>query len=176
MRTAEITTAGLLALMSLYFMWMAGAPPAWNPDVPRFANIGFIEGEGPGSGFWPFWLSAVMFLCCLWIGWNWYRRVSPPSRETGPFLDGHSWRMAILVGGGVLAFLGLIHVLGFYGAIFVFMCYYMLVIGRHRVWVTGLIATGLPVVSFFFFDVAMRIVLPKGYLEPLFVPLYAIFL
>ncbi len=38
------------------------------------------------------------------------------------------------------------------------------------------IAIGLPVVLFFFFDVAMRIVLPKGYLEPLFIPLYDIFL
>jgi len=34
----------------------------------------------------------------------------------------------------------------------------------------------MPIVSFFFFDIAMRIVLPKGYLEPLFIPLYDIFL
>jgi len=38
------------------------------------------------------------------------------------------------------------------------------------------IALGAPVATFFFFDVAMRIVLPKGYLEPLFIPLYDIFL
>ena len=176
MRTAEMTTAGLLALFSLYLMWISGAPPAWNPSAPRFANIGMIEGEGPGSGFWPFWLSFVMFLCCLWIGWNGWRRKSGPSRQEGPFLDAHSWRTVILVGGGVVGFWGLIYVLGFYGAIFVFMTYYMLVIGRHSLGLTLAIATALPVVSFFFFDVAMRIVLPKGYLEPLFIPLYAVFL
>jgi len=42
--------------------------------------------------------------------------------------------------------------------------------------VTLSISTTLPVISFFFFDIAMRIVLPKGYLEPLFIPLYDIFL
>ena len=31
-------------------------------------------------------------------------------------------------------------------------------------------------IGFFFFDVAMRIVLPKGYSEPLFIPLYDLFL
>ena len=56
MRIAEIVTAILLGILSIYLMWKSGEPPSWNPDVPRFANIGFIEGEGPGSGFWPFWL------------------------------------------------------------------------------------------------------------------------
>ena len=37
------------------------------------------------------------------------------------------------------------------------------------------IATAVPVVCFFF-DIAMRIVLPKGYSEPLFIPLYDNFL
>jgi hypothetical protein len=32
------------------------------------------------------------------------------------------------------------------------------------------------VFSFFFFDIAMRIVLPKALTEPLFLPLYDIFL
>lgn len=176
MKTAEIVTAGILAVFSLYLMWLSGAPPDWNPTAPRFANIGYVDGQGPGSGFWPFWLSFVMFLCCLWIAWNWYKGKSPPSRTEGPFLDGHSWRTVVLVGGGVVAFWASIYVIGFYGAIFAFMVYYMTVIGRHRIWVTLSIATLLPVMSFFFFDVAMRIFLPKGYLEPLFIPLYDIFL
>lgn len=176
MRRAEIVTAVILGILSLYFMWKSGEPPAWNPDVGRFANIGMIEGEGPGSGFWPFWLSFVMFLCTIWIGVNWYRKSSPPSRSDEPFLDPYGRKMLVLVGGGLLGFLVLIGIVGFYGAIFVFMIYYMYVLGRHSILQTLVIATALPVVSFFFFDVAMRIVLPKGYLEPLFIPLYDIFL
>ena len=176
MRKAELVTAVLLGLMSLYFMWKAGEPPAWNPDVGRFANIGMVEGEGPGSGFWPFWLSAVMLLCCVWIFVNGVRRTSPPSQSTEPFLDSYGRQMLALVGGGLIGFLILIEFAGFYGAIFVFMLYYLLVLGRHSVITTLTISTALPVVCFFFFDVAMRIVLPKGYLEPLFIPLYEMFL
>lgn len=160
----------------MYFMWKAGEPPAWNPDVPRFANIGMIEGEGPGSGFWPFWLSFAMLLSCIWIAVNWLRRTSPLSTSEEPFLDAFGQRMLLRVGGGLIGFLLLISVLGFYGAIFLFMAYYLAFLGRHP-WVTTLsVAIGLPVVCFFFFDIAMRIPLPKGYLEPLFIPLYEIFL
>ena len=176
MRRAEIVTAVLLGIFSVYLMWKSGEPPSWNPDVPRFANIGMIEGEGPGSGFWPFWLSAIMLICCIWIGINWYRRTSPPSQSDEQFLDSYGKRILALVGAGLLGFLILIHIIGFYGAILVFMFYYMKVLGRHTWWLTTLVAVGLVVFSFFFFDIAMRIVLPKGYLEPLFIPLYDMFL
>ena len=176
MRRAEIVTAVLLGILSIYLMWKSGEPPSWNPDIERFANVAFIDGEGPGSGFWPFWLSFVMLICSVWVGYNWYRKTSPPSQSTEPFLDSYGKKMVIMVGGGLLAFMGLIHVLGFYGAIPIFMLYYMIVLGKHSWLKSGVIAVSVPVVSFFFFDVAMRIVLPKGYLEPLFIPLYDIFL
>lgn len=176
MRRAEIVMAVVLGLLSIYLMWKSGEGPSWDPDAVRFANIGMIEGEGPGSGFWPFWLSLVMLICCFWIGINWWRRKSPPSRSAEPYLDGFSKRMLFLVGGGLVGFLALIHVIGFYGAMFVFLIYYLYFLGRHSIAKTMAISVGVPVFSFFFFDVAMRIVLPKGYLEPLFLPLYDIFL
>ena len=176
MRRAEILGAVFLGLLSIYLMWKSGEPPAWNPDAVRFENVGFIEGEGPGSGFWPFWLSAVMLVCCVWIGWNWYRRTSPPSQSDEPFLDSYAKRMLLLVGGGLLGFLLLIHLIGFYGGMFVFLAYYLWFLGRHSIVKSLVIASVVPVFSFIFFDVAMRIVLPKGYLEPLFIPLYDIFL
>jgi len=179
MRRAELITAIILGLFSLYLMWEAGepSPNAWDPAMQkRFANVGWIDGEGPGSGFWPFWLSFVMFLCCVWIVVNWVRQASPFSTSEEPFLDGYGKKMLLLVGGGIVGFLIMITFAGFYGAIFLFMMYYLLVIGRHSLGATLAISVALPVVSFFFFDVAMRIVLPKGYLEPLFIPLYDIFL
>lgn len=176
MRKAEIIMAFILGLFSISLMWKSGEPPSWNPDIPRFANIGFIDGEGPGSGFWPFWLSLIMLLCCIWIAYNWFKRLSPPSRSDEPFLDGYGIRMSVVVGGGLLGFLLLIPVLGYYGAIPLFLIYYIRFLGKHA-WLTTLsISLGIPFFSFFFFDIAMRIVLPKGYLEPLFIPLYDIFL
>ena len=174
MRIAELVTAIILAILSIYIMWKSGQP-AWEGDA-RFQNIWFKEGEGPGSGFWPFWLSGVMLLCCVWIAVNWVRRASPPSRSTEKYLDAYGMLMLLRVGGGVTVFIGLVHVIGMYGAMMVFLFYYIYFLGRHRLVTTLAIAIGLPVVLFFFFDVAMRIVLPKGYLEPLFIPLYDIFL
>lgn len=176
MRRAEIVMAFVLGLFSVYLMWKSGEPPSWDTSVPRFANIGMIEGEGPASGWWPFWLSAMMLVCSVWIGVNWWRRTSPPSQSDEPFLDSYSKQMLLLVGGGVLVFVGLIHVIGTYFAMFVFMFYYLYFLGRHSIGRTLAISTAAPVFCFFFFDVAMRIVLPKGYSEPLFVPLYDIFL
>ena len=115
-------------------MWKSGEAPDWNPDIARFDNIGLIDGEGPGSGFWPFWLSAIMLICSIWIGVNWYRRTSPPSQSEEEFLDGYGRRMLFVVGGGLLGFLILIEIAGFYAAILAFMIYYVRFLGRHSWW------------------------------------------
>ena len=176
MRRAEIVTAFILGILSIYLMWKSGEAPDWNPDIARFDNIGVIEGEGPGSGFWPFWLSFVMLICSVWIAINWYRRTSPPSQSDEEFLDGYGKRMLFVVGGCLFGFLILIEIAGFYAAILAFMIYYVRFLGRHSWWATLSIAFGLVIACFFFFAIAMRIVLPKGLSEPLFIPLYELFL
>lgn len=175
MRRAEIVTAFILGVLSLYLMWKSGQPPSWNPEVGRFANIGFIDGEGPGSGFWPFWLSLIMLLSCVWIGINWYRRTSPFSQSEEVYLDRYGKKMLLTVGGSLFGFLFVIGILGFYGAIPIFLIYYLRFLGRHGWILTLSVAIVTPIVFFLFFDIAMRIVLPKGYLEPLFLPLYDFF-
>ena len=165
MRRAELVTAIVLAALSIYFMWKSTE-----------LEIGWIEDEGPGGGAWPFWLAAVMLGCCLWTMVNWYRRTTPPSQSAEPFMDSYAGKMFVLVGGGVTVMIALVHFIGMYGAIPVFLIYYIRFLGRHSWGTTLAIALSAPVVTFFFFDVAMRVVLPKGYLEPLFLPLYDIFL
>ena len=49
MRRAEIVTASLMAVFSVYLMWKSAELP-----------IGWIPDEGPGGGAFSFWLSAVM--------------------------------------------------------------------------------------------------------------------
>jgi len=91
-------------------------------------------------------------------------------------MDGYAWKMMLLVGGGLFGFLAMIEWLGFYVGIFLFLVYYLKFLGGHTWLKTLMIAILTPVFSFFFFDVAMRIVLPKGITEPFFLPLYEIFL
>lgn len=177
MRIAELVMAIVLSVVSIYLMWKSGENTGWDSSVPRFANI-TMQGEdgAPGSGFWPFYLSLAMLLCCIWIIVNWVRRVSPPSQSSEPFLDNYGVKMLILVGGGLIGFLALIELIGAYFAIMCFLFYYIRFLGRNSMLRSVAVSVAVPVVSFFFFDVLMRIVLPKGYSEPLFIPLYEIFL
>lgn len=159
MRRAEIITAGVLALFSIYLMWKSTE-----------LDIGYIRGEGPGGGAWPFWLSGIMLICTGFIAFNWYRQTSPPSQSDEPMLDPYGRKMLLLVGGGIVGFVALVGIISMYGAMFVFLIYYLRFLGRHRWVVTMAIAISVPVIFFFFFEALMRVTMPKGmsFTEPVF--------
>jgi hypothetical protein len=52
---------------------------------------------------------------------------------------------------------------------------YLKVIGKTGWLVAVSLAVGTILFMFFFFKVALKILLPKGFTEPLFFPLYAMF-
>lgn len=159
MRLAEIVTAGVLALLSIYLMWKSTE-----------LNIGYIRDEGPGGGAWPFWLSGIMLVCTGMIAFNWVRRSSPPSQSSEVLLDGYGKRTLVLVGGGLLGFIGLVQVISMYGAMMLFLVYYLRFLGRHTWTLTAILSVSIPVGFFFFFEALMRITLPKGmkFTEPFF--------
>ncbi|ETX16684.1 hypothetical protein OCH239_02335 [Roseivivax halodurans JCM 10272] len=165
MRKGEISLAGLLTLLSLYLMWK-------STELP----VGYIRGEGPGGGAWPFWLSVIMLLSCIAIAVNWWRGTSPPSRSEEAMLDSYGWRTLLLVGGGVAVFVALINIVSMYGAIAIFLFYYMRLLGRHSLLLTSTIALVTPVAMFFFFEGAMQIPMPQGmaFTQPVFDVLYDI--
>ena len=165
MRKAELVMAVAMAVFSLYLMWKSAELP-----------IGWIPEEGPGGGAFPFWLSLGMLLCCVAIIIRWVFRLSPLSRSAEIYLDRESFKMFLLVAGSLTAMIGLIHVIGVYGAVPLYLVFYLRVMGRHSWMTTGSLALATPVVTFFFFEIALRKTLPKGFTEPLFYPLYDIFL
>ena len=165
MRNGELLLAGILALFSVYLMVKSAELP-----------IGFVPERGPGGGSWPFALSAIMLICCGMIAFNWWRRTSPPSRSEEPFLDSYGWRMVFLVGGGLVVFVALIEVISMYGAIAVFLLYYLRFLGRHSWGLSLTISLATPILFFFFFEGAMRITMPSGmsFTDPVFDVLYEI--
>ncbi len=74
------------------------------------------------------------------------------------------------------AMVGALHVIGTYFAVPLFLLFYMRAMGRHNWPLSLAVSVATPVVSFFFFEIALRITLPKGYSEPLFYPLYDLFM
>jgi hypothetical protein len=163
MRLGEIVTAGVLAVLSVYMMWKSTE-----------LNIGYVRGTGPGGGAWPFWLSAIMLVCTGAIALNWARRVSPPSRSTEPVLDRDGRKMLVQVGGGLLGFIVLSPIISMYGAMALFLFYYLWFLGRHSLVLSLVLTIATPILFFFFFEALMRITLPKGmsFTEPFFNVLY----
>ena len=165
MRVAELVMAVCLAIFSIAIMWM-------STDLP----IGWIKGSGPGGGAFPFWLGAGMLVCCGAIIFRWVRRTSPPARSTEPFMTDNAFKLFLVGAGSLTVMIGAIHFVGVYVSVPLFLLFYMRVLGRHRWFLSTMVAVITPVVIFFFFEIALKITLPKGVTEPAFYPLYDIFL
>lgn len=155
--------AVLMGLLSMFLMWKSAE-----------LEIGWIPDRGPGGGAWPFWLSAVMLLCCVIIIFRWWRKATPESRSSVQFMDRNTRRINYITVGSLVALLGLTHIIGIYFAIFLFLLFYLRFVGRHSWMLTGILSVASPVFLFFFFEAMLKILLPKGYSEPLFYPLYQI--
>ena len=165
MRVAELVMACVMAVFSLYLMWK-------STELP----IGWLPGEGPGGGAFPFWLSLGMLICCLWVILRWIAKASPLSRSTEPYMTRPTLETFLLVAGSLTVMICLIHVIGVYGAVPLFLIFYIRFLGRHSWTIAGSLAVCTPVALFFFFEIALKKTLPQGYTEPLFYPLYDIFL
>lgn len=165
MRQGEISLVGLLALFSLYLMWKSAELP-----------IGYMRGQGPGGGFWPFWLALGMFLSCLASAWKWWRAASPASQSDEPFMDAFGWWTLLHVGGGVVVFVVLISIVSMYGAVALFLLYYLRFLGRHSWFLTLTLSLSLPIGLFLFFEAVMLISMPQGmaFTQPAFDLMYDI--
>jgi hypothetical protein len=154
----------VMAIFSLYLM-------VKSTELP----IGWITGEGPGGGAFPFWLAAGMLACCIWTIISWFRKTNPFSRSDEPYMDKASLKLFLIGAGSLTAMVGLFHIIGVYATLPLFLIFYMRVLGGHSWTLTGTCAAITPVVTFLFFEITLNITLPKGYSEPLFYPLYDFF-
>lgn len=166
MRRAELVMAAALGLFSLYLMYMSQIPPL---------EIGWVRLKGPGSGAFPFWLSLVMFITCVVIFVRGWRGVTPQSQSEERFLNPYALKMFVTTSIAIFGMLFLTAYISAYAAIFLFLMFFIRFVGRHK-WSTSVAVSALfPIGVFFLFESGMKILLPKGYIEPLFFPLYRMF-
>lgn len=161
-RMAELIVGVLLALASAGLMWKA----------TDGLSISWVPGTGPGSGFWPFYLSLIMLLACIATIVRWFMGKTPQSRSDEPFMDRETVQ---IVGITVLALFLLLlatSYLGLYIGLIGFLFFYLRILGGHTWTLTAILTIGIPVFIFMFFEYLMVIPLPKGISEPLFYPIY----
>lgn len=164
MRRAELVMAVVMGIFSLYLMWKSAELP-----------IGWEPGKGPGGGAFSFWLSLGMLICCVVIFVRGLRGKTPQARSDLPYMDRVALKQFAISAGSLGLTLLAIHWVGVYIAVPLFFIFYIRFVGRHSWFTTGAVALSTPVVTFFFFEIGLKILLPKGVTEPLFYPLYGYF-
>ena len=137
--------------------------------------VGWIKGSGPGGGTWPFWLSAIMLVSCLGILFNWFRKHGPVASSTRIYIQSHVLMDVAAVAASLIVTVALFSFIGIYGALPLFLIFYLRFMGRHTWWLSITLSILIPVVIFYFFEITLKIILPKGITEPLFLPLYKMF-
>lgn len=160
-RTAELVFAILLALCSIGLMIKSAE-----------LRIDWVPERGPGSGAWPFWLSAGMLLACLATIIRWFRKVTPESTNYDLYMTRETVLLVGISSGSIVFLLAVTHLLGIYVALFLFLLFYLKFVGRHSWLVTITMMIVVPVFIFCLFEWALKIPLPKSISEPLFYPIY----
>jgi hypothetical protein len=164
-RVAELAMAILMGVFSLYLMYKSAELP-----------VGWIPDEGPGGGAWPFWLSVMMLLSCVGIIVNWARRKGSVAVSEETYIERGVLIEVGLVALALIVTVGLFGLIGVYGALPLFLLFYLRFLGNHSWGLSISFSLLIPIITFFFFEIMLKITLPKGVTEPLFYPLYRIFL
>ena len=160
-RTAELLMGVLTALASIGLMVKSAE-----------LNIGWVPERGPGSGAWPFWLSAGMLLASVATIVRWFRRLTPESRNLDLYMSRDTVIVVGISAGAILFLLAATHWIGIYASLVLFLLFYIKFVGRHSWALSVALTIGIPVFVFCLFEWALKIPLPKSITEPLFYPIY----
>ena len=148
MRAADLVTASVLILLGGLVIF----------DALRL-GIGWGT-DGPKSGFFPFWLAAIMVVTCgiimLQALWRGSRDSFVTRKQLGPVLK-------VLWPATAMVFLT--HFVGLYVASAMYTGFYMRWVGRHSWFAVVGLSIAIPVVCFLTFELWFLVPMPKGPLE-----------
>ena len=148
MRVADLVTAAVLMLLGGVVVY----------DAVRL-GIGWGD-EGPRSGFFPFWLAAILITVSgVTVVRAWL------ARSEKPFVERAQLASVLKVLWPAAAWVVLMQFVGLYVASACYMGFYMRWIGRHSWLLVVPVAVGVPVVTFFVFETWFLVPMPKGPLE-----------
>lgn len=147
MKVPELATAAAIVFVAAVVMIDSFPKSGWTPT-------------GPDAGFYPFWSGAVMAVAGLVVAEQALRgrglAIAFAGRENLVALAQVVLPMAVAV--SLLGFLGIYVVSAAY------LAYFGRWVGRHR-WIVVLpVAVLVPLVTFFVFETAFKVSLPKTWL------------
>lgn len=148
MRVADLITASVLMLLGGVVVY----------DAVRL-GIGW-ESDGPRSGFFPFWLGALLIAMCAVILVQ-----AAGLGATRPFVRREQVGPVLKVLGPALAAVVLMQWIGLYVASAIYTAFYMRWIGRHSWVAVAAVALGVPLIAFVVFERWFLVPMPKGPLE-----------
>jgi hypothetical protein len=154
MRRADLVTAAFLIVLG-------------GVVIADAARLGFGWGdEGPRSGFFPFWLAALLTaIGAILMGQAWRRRSAQPFATRKQL--GSVCRVLLPMAGFIVVMdpPGPWTGLGLYVSAALYLGFYMRWVGRHRWPAVVLVSVAVPVLTFVIFEQWFLVPMPKGPLE-----------
>ena len=120
--------------------------------------------DGPGAGYFPFYIGLIICISSLGILWN---ALFSKGRDTGPFVDKLQLTRVMSVLGPAALYVLAVVFLGLYVASAIYIALFMIVLGKYSAVKSVLIAVIVNAVFFLMFEVWFKVPLYKGTLDPL---------
>ncbi len=98
----------------------------------------------------------------------------PHAGQNSPFINPEVVSLLVVVTLLLFGAVAITQFLGMYVGVPLMMFFYLAFIGKHSWFTTLLISVLSPVIMFFFFELSLKIILPKGATETFFQYIYAL--
>lgn len=152
-RTMELVVTSVFMALACLIMW-----DNWRIGA-RW------ESDGPGAGYFPFRIGALMFIVSAV---TFVLNLRDTASVQTSFVDRSQLKMVLKVLIPTIIFVAIIPLLGMYVAAAVFIAFFMVWLGRYRLSLVVPVAIGVPAFLFMMFEVWFLVPLPKGPLETAF--------
>lgn len=154
-RTVAVEAATSLLLAGI------GAAAMWDS---RRIGAGW-GAEGPQSGYFPFWLGAVLLAASLGNLALALRGARRPSKGNGLFVTWPQLRLVLSVLLPTAIYVAAIPFTGLYAASAALVAWFMIRLGGFRWWVAAASGVATALVAFVVFETWFLVALPKGPIE-----------
>ena len=129
--------------------------------------IGWEEGVGPQSGWFPFYLAVLMLICSLIVLVPKIVQAAKEGLADKPFVSTEGLTAILRAFTPMLLFVITIPWLGFYLGGTLYLIYYLRFVGKHSWKLSLSTGTIFSAGLFMAFEMGLKLTLAKGILEPL---------